>query len=156
MEKKKKRPNFIDIIFVLLVLGVILVAWFLIHGSQGASADTVTRSYVVELLELNPDMADYLAVGDKVKDNIKNYDIGIVTNVEEIPAIATVVDEETGVIRVAEIPGKITLVVTIEAQTVETEKAISTVSGYDLRIGTAVSCTIGRLTASGYIIGMDR
>lgn len=154
METKKRRPNFIDIVFILLVVGVVMVAYVLIHG--GDTEATQVRSYVVELTDLYPEMADGVRVGDRVTDNVKNYDMGIVTAVEVTPYTVTAVDEEAGIVRDAEIPGKITLILTVESETTETERGIATVSGYDLRIGTAVSCSIGELTASGYIIGLER
>lgn len=154
MEKKKRRPNLIDIVFLLLIVGLVMVAYFLIHGSDEET--TVTRSYVVELTELYPDMADAVSVGDKVTDNVKNYDLGVVTEVVVTPYTVTSMDEETGIIRETEVPGKITLLLTIEVETTETEQKIATISGYELRIGTAVSCTVSGLTASGYIIGLER
>lgn len=155
MEKKKLRPNLIDIVLILLVFAVVLVAWILVHGDDSAN-DAVTRNYVVELINLSPDMADCVSVGDKVTDNVKNYDIGTVVGLEVTPYIVTALNEETGIYQTTEVPGKITLLVTIEADTTESEKEISTVSGYELRVGTSVSCTVGKLTAAGYIIGLDR
>lgn len=154
MEKKKRRPNLIDIVFLLLIVGLVMVAYFLIHGSD--EENTVTRSYVVELTELYPDMADAVSVGDKVTDNVKNYDMGVVTAVEVTPYTVVALDEESGIYRETEVPGKITLLLTIEAETTETEQTISTVSGYELRIGTSVSCTVSGLTGAGYIIGLER
>ena len=154
MEKKKRRPNLIDIVFLLLIVGVVMVAYFLIHGSD--VENTVTRSYVVELTDLYPDMADAVSVGDSVTDNVKNYDMGTVTAVEVTPYTVVALDEANGIYRETEVPGKITLLLTIEAETTETEQTISTASGYELRVGTSVSCTVSGLTGSGYIIGLER
>lgn len=156
MEKKKRHPNWIDIAFIVLLVAVVAVAYILSHSDSAATVETVKRSYVVELTNLDPHMADCLTVGDKVTDNVKNYDIGTVTALEVVPYENLCMDEEDGVMRAAQIPDKITLQVTIEADTTETERQIATASGYTLRVGTSVSCTIGQLTAAGYIIGLDR
>ena len=156
MEKKRKHPNFIDIAFVVLIAAVALAAYFLSHSSTEAAAETVKRSYVVELTQLDTDMAGSVAVGDSVTDNVKNYDLGTVTAVEVIPYTTSALDEAAGLYHMSEVPGKITLLVTIEADTTETASEINTVSGHPLRIGTSVSCSVGSLTAAGYIIELDR
>ncbi len=155
MEKKRKRPNFIDIILILLVIAVAFVAYYLSH-KDAASEEIVKRTYVIEITELEPSMAQCVSVGDKVIDNIKNYDMGVVTVVEQVPALTTVLNEETGEYLQVEYPDKITLNITVEADTQESEKEITTVGGYTLRIGASISCTIGTLKGTGYIIGLDR
>lgn len=156
MEKKKRHPNWIDIVFVVLIAAVALTAYWLSHNQSDATEQVVSRTYVLELTELEPAMAESIQVGDKVIDNVKNYDIGVVTGLEIIPAAITVLDEESGVYRLSELPGKVTALVTIEADTLESVSDISTVSGYSLRVGTRVSCTVGELTASGYILSLER
>ena len=156
MEKKKRHPNWIDIAFIVLLIAVVAVAYVLSHSDSTATVETVKRSYVVELTNLDPNMADCLAVGDRVTDNVKNYDLGTVTALEVSPYETLCMDEESGSMRLTQVPDKITLLVTIEADTTETAQQIATASGYTLRVGTSVSCTIGQLTAAGYIIGLDR
>lgn len=158
MEQKqtRRRPNFFDILFILLILAVAAAAYLLSHGGGKTQQTAVVRSYVLELENLQEGMDSYLAVGDPVTDNVKNYDIGTVTKVEVQPYTGSVLDETAGVIKQAPIEGKISLLVTIEAETVEDADSIDTVSGYTLRTGTSVSCTIGQLTAAGYILLVER
>ena len=155
-KSKRKHPNFFDIIFVLLIAAVALTAYVLSHQESAAVAETTPRSYVVEFAGLKPEMADCVAVGDSVTDNVKNYAIGTVTNVEVLPYTMYTTDEEAGVIRATEVPGKITLYVTVEAQTIDGEKQITTDSGYVLQSGKSISCSLGSLTSGGYIVELQR
>ncbi len=155
-QKKRRRINFFDLLFVVIILAVAVAAYFLSHGSDTQGGKTVTRSYTLELTNLQENMAEYVAVGDTVTDNVRNYDLGTVTEVQVQPCETTVVDEEAGVVRQATLDGYITLVLTITVDTVETDSQITTDSGYTLRTGTAVSCSVGSLTASGYILTIER
>lgn len=156
MEKKRKHPNFIDIAFLLLIAAVALAAYFISHQDSEAVNQTTMRSYVVELSDLDPSMSEYVAVGDAVTDNVKNYALGTVTAVEVVPYTMDVMDEEAGVYREAEVPNRISLQITIEAATLETDKQITTDSGYVLQVGGAISCTAGVLSGPGHIIALDR
>jgi len=156
MEQKRRHPNFIDIALILVLAAVAAVAWFLSHQDAAPSQDTVQRTYVLELTGLRSSYADYVHVGDTVTDNVKNYDMGIITAIEVRPATTNLFDKEAKVHRDEELPGKINLYLTIASDTVETENQINTASGYTLRVGNWVSCTVGQLTATGYIVVLDR
>ena len=153
--KKRRRPNLFDILIIVLVLAAVAVAYILSH--DGFSQKTVTtRSYLLELADLPQGMEDSVHVGDTVTDNIKNYEIGTVTGIELIPSTNQVLDEDGGVFRPAPVDGLVTLLLTIEVPTVETEQSIDTVSGYTLRVGAQTSCSVGALRAAGYIVALDR
>lgn len=155
MEKKKRHPNFIDIVFIVLIAAVAVTAYWLSH--RGADMQqAVPRTYTLELAELTPEAAALIEVGDPVVDNIKNYPIGTVVNVELAPTTICVLNENAMKYHFTEVPNKVTAMVTIEVDTVETERDLTTVSGYNLRVGTLVSCSIEDLTASGYILYLDR
>lgn len=158
MEQKKQRrhPNFFDIIFVVVILAVAVAAYLISHDSGTRGQATVSRSYILELTQLQEGMESCVAVGDTVTDNIKNYEIGTVTDIQVVPYTSAATDEEAGVVKQAAMQGYISLQLTIEADTVETESEISTVSGYTLRVGASVSCTVGSLKGSGYILQLDR
>lgn len=156
MDKKRKHPNFIDIAFIILIAAVAFAAYFLSHQGADAVDQATKRSYVVELSDLDPRMADYVKVGDTVTDNVRNYHLGTVAAVEAVPYTLSVIDEEAGVYREAEVPDRICLLITIEADTLESDKQISTTSGYVLQVGSSISCTVGVLSAPGYITSLDR
>ena len=156
MEHKRKHPNFIDIAFIFLLVAVAAVAYFLSHQEADPTETTIQRTYVLELTDLPENATQYVQVGDAVTDNIKNYAMGTVTAIETAPETTNLFDKEAKVHRDSEVPGKITLYVTVVADTLETESQVNTASGYNLRVGNRVSCTLGQLTASGYIVVLDR
>ena len=156
MVKKRKYPNFIDIAFLILIIAVALAAYVVSHQNSDTVTPTVQRSIVIELTELEPEMTDAIVPGDTVTETIKNQLLGTVTAVEATPFYESVFDEEAGICRKAEVPGKITLMVTVQSDTIESDSQISAASGFVLRVGTGVSCTIGKLSGSGHIVGVER
>ena len=156
MNKKRKRPNWIDIAFLVVIAAVALAAYLISHQNSEAVASTVTRSVVIEITEVAPEAANTIAAGDVAKEITKNQVLGTVTSVEVAPMYEEVFDEDAGICRRAEVPGKATLLVTIQADTLETPDQISAASGFPLRIGTGVMCTIGGFYGTGHIVGVDR
>lgn len=156
MEERKKRLriNLFDIAIIILILLVAGAAYLLSHNDAGA--EVISRSYVLELQNLDASMADYVQIGDTVTDSVKNYPIGTVTEVAVVPYMATTSDLQNGVIRETEVPGKISLLLTVQADTTETQRDITTLSGYVLRTGTSVSCQVGNLVSKGFILKVDR
>ena len=154
--KRRRRPNFFDLLIILVILAAVMVAYFLSHRTASPSTAVVRRTYTVEMPRLAPGIEDYVSVGDPVTDNVKNYAVGTVQDVEVRPCITEVLDEESGTLRQAEVEGYVTLVLIIEADTVETDKTIDTVSGYTLRTGGSVSFTAGSMSASGNILSVSR
>ena len=153
---KRKHPNWIDIAFVLLLAAVALVAYFLSHQTNNPNQNAVERTYILELTTLPENAADYIKVGDKVTDNVRNYEMGEVTAIEVKPAMSNVFDKIEKRHKDVEFPGKVNLYITVTAETTEDEDEINTVGGYTLRVGSWVSCTIGELTANGYIVVLER
>ena len=154
-KKTRRRPNFFDILFVVLILAVAATAWFLSHR-ETATAETRPRTYMVELVDMEKPVAESIQVGAAVRDNVKNLDMGVVTAVEVVPSTVMVLDEEAEVIRQAVRPDRYNVHVTIQAETLETATSVETAGGYVLRVGGAVSCTVGGTTGSGYILVVER
>lgn len=155
-QKKRRRINFFDIVIVLVLLLAVAAAYLLTHRNDSPAAVVVPRTYQVELPELEEGIEQYVSVGDPVTDNIKNYGAGTVKSIEVRPCVTDVLDEETGVLRRSPVEGQITLVLTIEADTVETDKSIETTGGYTLRTGAGASLTAGSMSAAGYILAVSR
>lgn len=156
MEQKKLhiRPNFFDLLLVVLVLAAAVTAYLLSHDD---SAGTVRqRSYTVELVGVLEGMAVSVEPGDVVTDNVKNLELGVITNVEIRPKVVGQVDEEARVMRQVPVEDYITLYLTIETDTTEDDYGINTLSGYPLRVGTEIYCSTGSLNAGGYILSVER
>ena len=156
MNKKIKRPNFIDIAFLVVIAAVALAAYFVSHQDSEAVASTVERNVVIEITEVAPEAADAIVSGDVATEITKNQILGTVTSVEVTAMYEEVFDEESGICRRAEVPGMVTLLVSIEADTLENDSQISSAGGFPLRIGTGVMCTIGGFYGTGHIVGVER
>mgnify|MGYP004480631261 FL=1 len=155
MEQSPKHPNFFDIVFIVLILALAAGAYWVSHDST-RDKDLVSRSYVIELDHIQEDMVQYAAPGDSVTDNVKNQAMGTVTAVEVVPCTVSVTDEATGTIKQVPVEGYVSLLLTVQADTTETDSQIATKDGYVLRVGTSVSCSVGALTSAGYILSVDR
>lgn len=158
MEQKKTRrhPNFFDILIIVLLLAVVAVAYFLSHDASSPTAVVISRTYTVELTQLEAGMEQYVSVGDPVTDNVKNYDVGTVTAVEVRPCTSRILDEEQGMYRQAPVEGQVNVVLTVQVDTVESDSAVDTLSGYHLRTGQVVSLTAGQLSSQGNILTVSR
>lgn len=152
---KKKHLNIIDIILILLILAVAAAAYFISHRDVQPQ-QTVPCSYVIECYDLAESMADTVKVGDSVTDNVRNYYMGTVTKVVAAPCLQEALDEEEGILRQEEVPGRINLLITVQADTLPSDSAIYTDSGYLVRIGSEVSCSAGQLYCVGSIVGIER
>ena len=155
MKQKRKHPNVFDVIFIVLIVLLALGAYWISHRSDTGNEQR-SRTYVVELTGLDEAMAQYVSVGDPVTDNVKNYEIGTIEAIEVTDDLILVTDQEDGIVREVAQEGYITLLLTIRADTVESEMAVETVSGYTLRTGTSVSISAGSLTSAGYILNVER
>ncbi len=159
MEQKKarKRPNFFDLLIVILLLLVVAAAYWLSHRSAAPTAVVIPRTYMVELIRLQEGMEEYVAVGDPVTDNVKNYDVGTVKAVEVLPyTTGESLDEEAGMYRQAPVEGWVNVLLTVEVDTVETDSTVDTLSGYTLRTGATGSFTAGTLSSRGVILDVSR
>ena len=152
---KRKHPNFIDIALILILVTVAGAAYLLSHTDSEAVAAT-PRCYTVEVAEADPARAEAIHVGATVTDKIRGLAIGTVTAVEAVPSTAAVLDETQGKYVQAEIPGKVNLYITVQADTYDTGLQITTDSGYVLQVGNPISCAMDDYYAVGKIVVLDR
>lgn len=157
MKRIKFKWNFWDGAVIVLILAVVVAAYMLSHGGKlDTREEVITRSYTIELNDLHEEMLDCVHVGDRVVDNIRNYNMGTITDMEVVSYTVGVTDEEAGIIRQQPLPDRYCLILTIEADTIETETDVQTVSGYNLKTGLSISCTINELSSGGYILTVER
>ena len=153
MEKKRIRPN---LILLVLVAAVAVSAYWISHQDSDTVAVTTPRSIVIEIADVAPEMLNAVGAGDLVTETTKNQVLGTVTAVEALPYYESVYDEEAGICRRAEVSGRICLMVTLQADTIDTDSAVNAASGFALRVGTGVNCTVGKRAGVGHIVGVER
>lgn len=98
-KDKKNGFNVVDMVLILLILAfvVIIVYWFAPSSMfRFDNGQDVTLEYTVELPAVPKDMATQIAVGDNVFDNVGQYALGSVSNVEIDDHVEYIYREESG------------------------------------------------------------
>ena len=116
--KNKKRINIIDIIFILLLVGVI------VYGITGISdvkqavrgADATKVVYTVEIQNQDPEILNYMKNGDRVFEDESMKRMGTVTNISETSYKMFTENKIDNTITQQEVPDKITVYVDITTE----------------------------------------
>ena len=154
MEKRKHKINWFDIVIFVLVLIVAVVGYRFTHKEVGV--ETRNIQYTFELVDNPEGFHELILEGDTITDNVKNYYMGQVVSVEAIPYKKQVNDTVNGVIREVEVPGRETVLVTVEAPVSENGGNLK-VNGYFLvKTGLEVAIKGNGYAGRGYILQMDR
>ena len=117
MERKKFKVNLFDIVIIVVLVVLALFLYKFTH--KEAAVETKPIRYTFELTDNAIGFTDLIEVGDEITDNVKNYYMGKVVAVEKAPHRELTDDVETGQILDAEMPGKETAIVTVEANATE-------------------------------------
>ena len=150
----KKRLNAFDFTILFLLVAVIAGAAFYFTKVSG-SRDWVKATFVVEFRNKEQGFEEKIAVGDLVKDSIRNFDIGVVEKVEAVPELTTTVDETSRKMIETVVPGEVTIYVTISCDAVENEKEIAVAhNGYVLKVGKQVFIKGKGYGSAGYIFNL--
>ncbi len=152
---RKFRVSLFDIIVILLVI-LLALGFVYYKNHHGGTGGTIMQTYTMELTRMDENMEGKFQPGDKIIDKVKKQELGEVVSAEYIPCIQTVENYEEQRVVESEIPGKISAVVTMQAECIDDGTKITTTSGYDLAVGTEMSVVGPGYSGSGYLISMDR
>ena len=154
MEKKRFRINWFDIVIIaIIIVGAIFVYKF---THKEVAVETKTIRYTFELIDNQEGFADLIEVGDEITDNIKNYYMGKVVEVKSAPYKKLVQDKETGVFKEAEVDGRETAIVTVEAPVTESAGDYK-VNGYFLvKAGLEIAAKGNGYAGRGFILNVER
>ncbi|MCR4906526.1 MAG: DUF4330 domain-containing protein [Clostridiales bacterium] len=160
MNKRKLRFNGVDVLLILLALAAAFVLFkvFILNDRGGdiqAGTDTVKIQYVVQLQNLDARYQESVRRGQSVEDAITRKPIGTVVGVEVHDYEKVVFDYDTGREVVSRTEGKITMLVTIEADVVETDRAFLA-NGCDIRVGKQFSLMLPEIYGVGFCIRLDK
>ncbi len=152
---RKFRVSLFDIIVIILV--ILLALGLVYYKNHHRSTGTfITQVYQIELNNMDENMEGKFQPGDKIVDKIKKQELGEVVSAEYVPYTQSVENLEEQTYVESEVPGKISAIVTIQAECHDDGTKISTVSGFDLAVGSAMSIVGPGYSGSGYLISMDR
>lgn len=148
--KFRLKLNLFDGIVILLALvagGLML--WTALKPQAPAPAGYTASSdvrYTIRFRRWAPGSSGAVKAGDKIADNIKNYEVGQVVSVQAVPALAQVPDQNSRRWVWAELEGFEDVLVTVESPCVISDDAITIGGGYQVRVG-----TVGYFRGEGYM-----
>lgn len=159
--KFRLRLNLFDGIVLVLALAVgALLLWSALKPAAPAgdapAANTATIRYTVRFQKWLEGTGALVEEGDKLVDNIKNYELGQVVSAEVVPAMSLQLDVNSRQYVQTTIPGYEDVLVTVEAPCTVTDEAITLGGGYVLRVGGVAYIRGEGYMASGPIIAMER
>lgn len=159
-SKFRLRLNLFDgIVLVLaLALGGILL-WTNLKPdfpTGGAPAASSTVRYTVRFQKWLEGTGSLIQEGDKLVDNIKNYELGQVVSAEVVPAVSQQLDHEGRQYVQTIIPGYEDVLVTVESPCTISKESVTLGGGYSLRVGGTAYIRGEGYMASGPIIAVER
>lgn len=152
--KNKKRINIIDIIFILLLVGVI------VYGITGISdvkqavrgADATKVVYTVEIQNQDPEILNYMKNGDRVFEDESMKRMGTVTNISETSYKMFTENKIDNIITQQEVPDKITVYVDITTEGAVSSDNVVSVDSVNLLVGKTLDLNIGNSYVEGVIV----
>lgn len=154
MSKRKLRFNAVDMLILLVIAAAVLVLLYVFvfsdRGTQtAAETNYTTIQYVIEVQNLDASYEEAVKKGQPVEEAVERKQIGTIVGVQAVPFEKITFDYENGRETTAQVDGKITLKISIEAQAIETDRAF-TVDGYEIRVGQTYSLILPNLYGYGY------
>ena len=136
MEKKKFRLNWVDLLIVVLVIGLVAGTYmkFRVSAKTSVTEPQTPITYQVLLANVRQGTVDAIQVGDTLYDDDSGRDIGVIQSVDVSPATSLVQDTE-GALHWADTDNRFDLILTVEGQ--------GTISGNSYVINRIYSLNIG-------------
>ena len=162
MEQKnfRLRLNLFDGIVLVLALAVgALLLWSALKPAAPAATETVnttTVQYTVRFQKWIEGTGALVEPGDKLVDNIKNYELGTVVSAQVVPAQSLQLSHDDRAFVLTTIDGYEDVLVTVESPCTISNEAITLGGGYALRVGSTAYIRGEGYMASGPIISMER
>lgn len=157
--KFRLRLNLFDGIILALALaaGAVLL-WMAARGSAPAAQSAVpsTVEYTVRFLAWPEGGGQLVKPGDKLVDNVKNFELGTVVSATPVPAETKVLDHKGRQYVQAKIEGYEDILVTVQSPCGESDKGIVLDGGFALRIGEVTYIKGQGYMASGPVVAIKR
>lgn len=158
--KFRLRLNLFDgIILVLALAAGVVLLWMAGKGNSPASAQSAAPStveYTVRFLRWPEGNSQIIQPGDKLIDNIKNFELGSVVSATAVPAQTKVLDHGSHQYVQAHIEGYEDILVTVQSPCTESDKGIMLDGGFALRIGETTYIKGQGYMASGPVVAIER
>jgi len=165
MEEKtgrfRLRLNLFDAIVVVLALAVgAFLLWRAFRPAPaaegGAAPAGSTVRYTVRFRRWPEGTSALIQPGDKLTDNIKNYEVGTVVEAKAVPSETLLLNQDAHAYVLAYTEGYEDVLVTVEAQAVVSGKAVTVGGGYGLHVDATAYLKGEGYMASGPIVSIER
>ena len=157
----KAKFNAMDFIIILAVVLVVAAAGFFFISSTKADTDaskvsgrSVTAIIEVEFANEEEFLTELPQVGDNVTIGQKEKMPATVTSVRSETAKLTAYDLQNGTASTQEVPGKYDVYVTMEADAVDGEDAV-TINNSPIRVGDSTAVRTQNWASYGYITRLE-
>lgn len=151
----KRGINFIDIIILLVIVGIIAGA-VLLFSQKDSGPDTteVEVTYQIELTNIVEELAGAVEIGDTLTENRTKSNIGTIVHAKAEPMVGNVMDYDDGVMIKTEIPGRYRIVITSTAPAKRVgDKIVFT--DFTMGVGTTVNFTSKHFSGEAVCTAMD-
>jgi hypothetical protein len=147
------KINIIDIAILLIIIGVgfFAVEYFLPSKDKGAVNRKI--NYEIELLQSTREFADMVKLGDEIRESIKGDYLGKIVKTEIRPSSIITANTQEGRFIKTELPSMYDVIITLEADGLETEKSI-TAENQEIKVGKRVFVKGKGYAGSGYILAI--
>ena len=158
-QKFRLKLNLFDgIVLVLALAAAAFLLWRAMRPAAPVPSDTpatTTVRYTVLFQRWTPGTGSLIQPGDRIADNIKNYEVGTVVSSEVVPARVQTPDQDGRRYVWAELEGFEDVRVTIEAPCVVNDDAITVGGGYAVRAGSMAYLRGEGYMGSGPILAVE-
>lgn len=155
---EKRKLNTFDIVFILIIVAAAAVLFFYFRGQgdgwETEIGDTVT--YVLEVSSTEQEVADSIRPGDNIVDGTTKISLGTITDVEIGEVQNSTLDYESGGYILTDIPGKVSVRMTVEADITESASGILVEGQTDIRVSTTFSVVGPGYVATASVVYIER
>jgi len=159
MDKKfriKGKVGVIDIFFIIVIIaGLFFLRDFAAPQSVTAAPEDVKIKYVVELYRKDVNFIDNVAVGERLYDIERGYEIGVITGVYDAPFLEDSPDFENKTYKRAPVEGLSYVYVEVEAVARITEMATN-IGQYQVMVGKEAFIRSRSFSSGGYVVILER
>ncbi len=146
--------NILDIV-ILIIIALIIGVGIYAYGNykDNQEADMQTVEYEVEIKSVDEKFISAIKNGDFIRESVKGNNLGRVAGTAYTPSTNVNADFINGKYVVAEMPGKLDLVLKLTADAKVTSRSV-TVGGLEIRIGQKIYVKGKGYAGEGFILNV--
>lgn len=149
--------NLIDLlVLIILIVALVFIAPNFLGGvvsTSGIGADAKDVYFTIELAQTTEEFADKIQIGDLIKDNLRGYYYGTVSDITVMPSVVTSHDMENAKYVRVEMPERYDIHLTVKCNGTESDKTI-TAEGQEIKLGKMMVLKSKGYVAAGYVISL--